>query len=646
MKHLSKFAVLVLFLALVSSCKGGKEQPVVPEFDVDLILPGYIELAVGEDLTLDVRGGKAPSLSDVMQFESVELGNIINKNFKAVSSTSATVEVPKTLVSGRWTLTVKRDNKNKKTIGTTTFKVTEKKDDYKPAEGTTVYGKVSCAGNGLAGVVVSDGYLVTTTNEKGYYELKSAKKNKYVFISVPSGYEVSATGVLPKFSNKLIAAAATCERSDFELKKVEGQSNHTMLFFGDMHLAKRTNDKNQFQKFTNEINDYITAHPGEKVYAMTLGDMTWDLYWYSNAYSFPEYLNDVNNIKGLSIFHTIGNHDHDMKASGDWDTVTSYKNYLGPNYYSFNIGDVHYVVLDNIECTNTSGGTSDDRHYNENLVSDDLEWLAKDLSYVDKTTPVVVTMHASMYNQTGGASLKNATALENILSGRNACIVTGHTHKMWTIAKSSGITEYNSGAVCAAWWWCGYYTAGLNIAQDGAPGGYRVMKFNGKTQESHYKGTGCPDNHQFRTYDRNRIAIKASDYCTTSDDAAKLFDAALTKYGKYNTASSANEVLINIWDYNDKWKIDVTEVETSKKLNPSRVTYYDPLYLIAYCAKRFNDKATSLSFAPFGTYHMFKVTASNATNTLNIKITDDEGREYTETMTRPKDFNIDMYVIK
>ena len=40
---------------------------------------------------------------------------------------------------------------------------------------------------------------------------------------------------------------------------------------------------------------------------------------------------------------------------------------------------------------------------------------------------------------------------------------------------------------------------------------------------------------------------------------------------------------------------------------------------------------------------MFKVTASSPTSTLEIKVTDDEGKTYTETMTRPKSFSVAAY---
>ncbi len=38
--------------------------------------------------------------------------------------------------------------------------------------------------------------------------------------------------------------------------------------------------------------------------------MSWDAYWYSNSYSLPNYVNDIDGI-GFQIFNTMGNHDND-----------------------------------------------------------------------------------------------------------------------------------------------------------------------------------------------------------------------------------------------------------------------------------------------------------------------------------------------
>lgn len=519
---------------------------------------------------------------------------------------------------------------------------------FVPDRGTTVYGVVQCDGKGIEGVAVTDGYEVTVTDKDGMYQLESVKKNSMVYISTPSGYSAPLEGVQAKFYQYLSNPADSLERKDFNLEYVGDQTNHTMLFFGDMHLAARTADREQFAAFTSEINGYLQAHKGQKTYAVTLGDMTWDLYWYSNKYSFKEYLKDVNAINGLTIYHSMGNHDHNMltSVSGaslgwdavDWDTADSYRKTLGPNYYSFNIGKVHYIVLDDIYCTNTTGGASGDRHYVEQLCSDAINWLRKDLAFVDKMTPVVVTMHSPVYNQQGSYDLENGIDVVSIFNGFNYVrFVTGHSHRMWTV-DNPHIHEHNSGAICAAWWWAGYYNRSLNISTDGAPGGYRIMDWTGAYETSYYKSTGRPDNYQFRSYDRNSIKLNAADLGVTK--YASEFDAYLTKYGKYNTASSANEVILNVWDYSPEWKISVRE--NGKELKLSRMTGYDPLYLVAYTSYRFKS-TNSPSFNPSGTNHLFKATASTANSTLEITVTDDEGRTYTETMTRPKAFSINTY---
>lgn len=626
------------------SCGNGDNTPSDDvSFDVSgIIVPGTITVPAGEAYTFKYVGGLGPKEGDIVRFKSDGSGKSYDCKVTNIKKEYFDVVMNPDLITGQYRFIVVRGTQfrdiNKIQINIS-YNI-----DVEPEAGSTVYGVVQCGGLGVPGVVVSDGYECVVTDKAGIYQMTSAKKHGYVFISIPSGYTVNSDGVLPKFYQYLGEPASTPERADFALVAEDGQDNHTMMFFGDIHLANRTDDRTQFTTFTGEINKYLQEHPGEIVYAMTLGDMTWDAYWYSNNYTFTNYLVDANRIKGLKIYHTIGNHDHDMKSVGDWDTVTKYKAEMCPTYYSFNVGKVHYMAVDNIECTNTSGGTTSDRHYNEKVVNEQLEWIKKDLAYVAADTPVVVTMHAATFSQTSGNSLANAAAFAGCFSSHSdVTFVSGHTHKIWKANPTSykNITEYNTGAVCACWWWGGKYNRTLNIAQDGAPGGYRIMTFNGKSSQSYFKGTGRDASYQFRTYDRNKIFLDRNFTPSASDANKTAFEDLVKKnYGTYGVASTDNYVLINVWDYNTDWKVEVTENGTP--LTVSRITGYDPLFIASYTAQRYNVNSEP-SFAPFSTYHMFRVKASSATSTLEIKVTDDEGRIYTETMKRPKTFNLEVY---
>ena len=320
--------------------------------------------------------------------------------------------------------------------------------------------------------------------------------------------------------------------------------------------------------------------------------MTWDLYWKDNKYSYKEYIADANGIKNLQIFHTIGNHDHSMYYTGDFDTVTEYKQVMAPTYYSFNVGNIHYIVLDNIECTNATVNTdrSDgayNRTYKDNVVQEQLDWLKKDLAFVSTSTPLCLTMHAPLFTYLGASSLDDANALVNILKSYDQVqFFTGHTHKMYNIDNSgtTHVFEHNAGAVCATWWWSANQTPGIHIAQDGAPGGYSIVDVTGNTFKWKFKGTGRDINHQFRSYDRNQIALTAETW-TPSASSANI--TSWNSYAKdWSATSTANYVYINVWNYDPSWKVEVTE--NGRALSVTRVTIKDPLHLIAYTAKRLN----------------------------------------------------------
>ena len=632
---------LLMCCCLCCTSKIANEQIGVELSQVKLNPKSPIECKAGQTLSCSFISGYGPLATDEIVLRRESLDDVVLP-IKSLEKTSFSYTLPKQFDFDTYSFCLRRDGALRG-FGKVTYvqEGSQGSEDNPigPEEGSTVWGLVSCEGKGIPGVVVSDGVEVVATDSRGVYQMHSAKQNGYVFISVPSGYEVAARGVLPQFHKQVAKSAYVCERIDFSLYESGDQTNHTMLYFGDMHMANRTKDRAQFRTFTSEINEYMKANSSAKVYAITLGDMTWDQFWYTNAYGFDEYLNDVNAIEGLQIFHTIGNHDHDMNATGDFYTVAKFREKLCPNYYSFNVGDIHYVVLDDIECTNATASTTDGsvRSYKNNLTSEILDWLKKDLSFVPKTTPLVVTLHAPVHDRNGNAGLGNNSVFLSLIYDYNTTIVSGHSHVLYNVVKSKYV-EQNSGAVCAAWWWAGKYNPTFNIGTDGAPNGYRITSVSGKEQNSLFKAIGRPEDYQFRAYDRNSICINAANYGVLPERESILFEE---DYGSYRTASSANEVIVNVWDWDPSWKVEM--FENGKALSVSQMSgSYDPAFLIAYTIPRLLEN-NGVTWHSSKTNHLFKAAASSATSSVEIKVTDDEGRVYTQTMARPLAFKADSY---
>lgn len=650
MKHLHHYLLWAIAALLIpvstagcsSSNDEGLEVPAGQDFDISVVLPSGINLKPGgDDYTFAVNDGKAPLPTDDFMLQGSG-GVSFKAQITAVTDKNFTVHFGRNIVADSYRFYIRRGDR-RKDLGV--CNITIMADAIEPAPGANLYGLVQTESGPLEGVVVSDGVEVVLTDADGVYNINSKKTYGYVFISLPGGYEVGSDGVLPRCYSRISSDPAIVDRADFSLKAISNPDNYKVLFFGDMHLAKRTNDLNQFLEFADDINDYRKQHSAEHVYAITLGDMTWDLYW--KNFSFTEYLKHVNdNIKDLQIFHTMGNHDNDMTAHNDFDAEKPYRSSIAPNFYSFNLGKVHYVVLDDIDCSAYDGSN---RSYAKSVSQDQLAWLDKDLRYVSKSTPVVITAHAPFFRPTKGTTsfhydhdVTNTTALLNLLNGYKVHFVTGHTHMNFNVPSDAAaiagrnITEHNVAAVCADWWWSGYLTPGVHLSCDGAPAGYAIYDVRGTEMAGIYKGTGRPETEQFHAYDLNNVSFSLADV----PDMPSSYASEFKKYMDAYPGTADNKVLINVWNYDPSWTITVT-TEAGQSLTPKQTWAYDPLHIAAMTVKRFNNSSLSSvpNFITEEFNHFFTVTAPDADTDLTITVSDGHGNTWTEQMARPKPFS-------
>src|SRR5690606_14785713 len=56
---------------------------------------------------------------------------------------------------------------------------------------------------GISGVAVTDGYTIVLTDKKGNYKLTPHANAKFVYITIPSGYQIPVDKNLPQYYSTL-----------------------------------------------------------------------------------------------------------------------------------------------------------------------------------------------------------------------------------------------------------------------------------------------------------------------------------------------------------------------------------------------------------------------------------------------------------
>lgn len=498
------------------------------------------------------------------------------------------------------------------------------------AQQPNIIGRVTCDGRPVAGVVVSDGDLVTRTDADGRYEMVSEKPCGYVFISIPSGYEVATDGLIPHHYGYTTHLAL--DVIDFELKRVKND-NFTIFVSADTHLRGDPEelDLPQFRKwYLHDISKEIRRTKGP-VYSIHLGDMTTDIKWHANDFALRKY-RDVMKTYPSMIFHVPGNHDNERFVGMDvpdaqWDSIAQapYREMIGPNYYSFNLGKVHFVMLDNIIVRRSipKGKKQLASHNDYKLDERQLRWLGRDLETVDNSTPLVVCMHVPIYrergvNEDGTAAFAAAPDLVECeqqlmpLFGRfeQVHMLAGHNHRFINIPVTERIFQHALISVSAVSWKINNPDSRL-VCSDGAPGGYEIFRFRGDKVDWQFKPNGyAADKNQFRVYDLNRVPEE------------------------FGGKPGSNRVLINVYNYDDQWQVSVRE--NGRELPVKRVYGRDPLYQLV---RRDVLPTRPKDFLVTDAAHMFEVEASSAEAALDIKVTDRAGRVYKQHVERPKTFD-------
>jgi len=334
----------------------------------------------------------------------------------------------------------------------------------------------------LEGVVVSDGQYCVKTDKQGRYYLPSTLsggEHSYVMVSTPSAYAAPVQEGHACFWKWLKDCTKDSNGkyvADFILKKIANPSRYKVLVFGDPQPRKRAASLDQFayssldmcNDMYIDMKEYVAANKNCPVYGIGLGDIV-----HQDLTLLDQYREGMSTT-GLTTYNVIGNHDQEHKLDmSDEEASKAYEAIMGPVNYSFNLGEVHYLMLDNM--MSQDGKYSDDCA--TGLTDEIWEWVKADLAHVSLDTPLMVCAHSPMMRLHNGKerSGSHLNDLRYLLSKyKKAYVWAGHTHATFNYVDTANpVIETHTVSRVTGCLYTNEY-----LGANGTPRGYVVVDYN------------------------------------------------------------------------------------------------------------------------------------------------------------------------
>jgi hypothetical protein len=446
-------------------------------------------------------------------------------------------------------------------------------------------GKVQSEGKGVAGVPVTDGVSIVLTDKNGLYELESNTTAEFVYITVPAGYAFPEHKGIASFYKRIKDS-----RNDFTLDKLKVDDHkHSFVVWADPQMKTKQDVELLKSQSVPDLQAVVKSYPTDTlIHGIGCGDLVWD------EFELYEDYKQAVEMCGIPFFNVIGNHDMDNEARTDDGSANTFKQQFGPTYYSYNRGQLHYIVLDDVFFLGAA------KNYIGYITENQLQWLEQDLALVKPGTTIILSLHIPTFTglakrekkeEPAGGTVSNRKQLYKMLAPYKVHIMSGHTHfnENW---EEGDIMEHNHGTVCGAWW------TGP-VCSDGTPGGYGVYDVDGTDIKWYYKSTGMTKDKQLRIYPKGRLA------------------------------AFPEEISVNVWNWDHKWKVEWFEDGVLKGPMEQRVAY-DPWAYELYLGPLLPKKRKFVE--PTLTDHLFFAKPSADAKQITVKATDRFGNVYQETL--------------
>lgn len=210
----------------------------------------------------------------------------------------------------------------------------------------------------LQGVMVTDGMNVVKTDKKGRFSLPGYEKTRFITVTTPAGYETRQFYLSTKENRKSY---------DFLLKesKRTQTKEHSFIQITDTEVT------GGLGRWVTDLKYYIGNE--KPAFLIHTGDICYE----SGLQMHAKVVNSQT--MDCPVYYCIGNHD---LVKGNYGEEL-YESLFGPTWYSFDVGNMHYVVTPMSHGDNPTDYT----------LTDVYNWLKNDLAMMREEQSLIVFNH-------------------------------------------------------------------------------------------------------------------------------------------------------------------------------------------------------------------------------------------------------------
>jgi len=354
------------------------------------------------------------------------------------------------------------------------------KPNYGAAVPAEITGRVllnsGSATSGAEGVSVTDGYSVVKTDAKGAYTLTPNADAVFVFITRPTRLDVVGDWYKP-----------LAETVDFALvPAADDEQEFVFVHVTDTHVSTNPRSVAGLSRFVREVNA-LEPKPRFVVNSGDLLNLSKSLESSPAAghAGFRNYVGIMNHLS-MPCYNVAGDHTDssyrlDEFPRGDHRCgKPMYWEYLGPHFFSFEYGAIHFVSVDygyHLGRIQRLVGGRQREYPTLEVQPMHVNWLRRDMS---QRTPGTFVITSSEYDLT-----KHCPGFLEMARQHDVRLQLVGDHHVVTY-KSRPVPYRVGGALAGCWW----NPKADGLCPDLSPQGYLIYRVKGEKLDHFYKGLG------------------------------------------------------------------------------------------------------------------------------------------------------------